>query len=338
LRRIRQLDGLRAFAFLAVFLHHALLIPLLWAGVDLFFVLSGFLITSILIRSTHLGPGEFFGSFYLRRFRRIVPPYALFLLIAGLCYKIEWGKIWYWYAFFASNIADSLRQGGGAELTPLWSLSVEEQFYLCWPLLVFLVPIRKLSYPLYFLVVAVPLARWVATPLFATHFPIYFLTPFRSDLLAAGGLIAWYSYRDPDWPKKHFGKALFLMAGSLVAFVVFSLRMPNFTTGANTRLFNSAGYSLILLFVSAILVACLGLPDNGIYRILTRPLLMYLGKISYSMYLIHEIAIWSFGQFQPWARAVGGLALTVCFGALSWELMEKRLCRAAPKDSTARDN
>lgn len=308
---------------------------MLWVGVDCFFVLSGFLITSILIQQKRKRAGAFFGSFYLRRFRRIVPPYALFLLIAGLCFTLQWRSIWYWYAFFGANIAESLGRGGGGVLTPLWSLAVEEQFYLFWPLLVYLVPLERLHYPLYFLLAAAPLARGLATPLVHTHFPIYFLTPFRVDLLASGALIAWHTHRDSDWPKKYAGKALIVMVASLGAVVACYSTIPNFQRGTNTLAFNTVGYTLVVLFFSSLLITCLALPENGVYRFLTTPVLIYLGKVSYTMYLIHELALWFFRDFDLWVRTGCALAATICFAALSWELMERRLVQHKPVTAKA---
>lgn len=107
LQPIRQLDGLRAGAFLAVFFHHALRVPLFWAGVNLLFVLSGFLITSILNREKGKPAGEFFRPFYVRRFRRIVSPYLLILLVAGMFFTVDWAQTWSWYALFKANLAES---------------------------------------------------------------------------------------------------------------------------------------------------------------------------------------------------------------------------------------
>ena len=133
--RLHQLDGLRAFAFLAVFAHHALGAPLLWAGVDLFFVLSGFLITAILVKQQ--GSKSFFRSFYSRRFLRIFPAYYLVLAVTFALFDAQWREHWYWYVFYISNIQDAFVSMGSPLLTPMWSLAVEAQFYVLWPLLAF---------------------------------------------------------------------------------------------------------------------------------------------------------------------------------------------------------
>src|SRR5579883_2541500 len=101
--RITQLDGLRAVAILCVFLFHVLFVPFLWMGVDIFFVLSGFLITGVLLDRKAAG-GSYFGNFYSRRARRVLAPCALLLLISSLLFGTGWVREWYWYAFFASNI------------------------------------------------------------------------------------------------------------------------------------------------------------------------------------------------------------------------------------------
>ena len=236
--------------FFAVFFHHALHIPILWVGVDLFFVLSGFLITSILIRQRQSEAKVYFGSFYERRFRRIIPPYFIFLVIAGLCFKFDWMRLWYWYVFFGANIAESFGFGGGGVLTPMWSLAVEEQFYLFWPLLVYYVRPRRLKQILWAFLILAPLARFVGTGLFKTHFPIYFLTPFRIDLLAAGALIACLCRDDHAWPTRNRPFFIWLMIGSLAIFAALTVRFPSFRTSANSHLFNTLGYSLIMLIFS----------------------------------------------------------------------------------------
>ena len=93
-RRILQLDGLRAIAVLAVFAQHALKAPL-WMGVDLFFVLSGFLITGILLERK-ARQQSYFGYFYARRARRILPPYLLLMVVSSILFGIGWAQHWQW--------------------------------------------------------------------------------------------------------------------------------------------------------------------------------------------------------------------------------------------------
>jgi peptidoglycan/LPS O-acetylase OafA/YrhL len=102
MKRIPQLDGLRGIAILMVFLYHALHVPIFWSGVDLFFILSGYLITGILLRlkeqqAAEGGHGGWWRSFYVRRACRILPPYVVFLGIVSLFFRVPWLHIWFWY-------------------------------------------------------------------------------------------------------------------------------------------------------------------------------------------------------------------------------------------------
>src|SRR5215467_1488221 len=151
---IPGLDGLRAIAFLLVFGLHTDYLQIGWIGVQFFFVLSGFLITSILLdMKKSLPPRDYFYKFYGRRFLRIFPLYYFYLLaMAGILitlitvhYRINYLKIFfeqvryavfYVYDFFFSTIY--FKQS--YFLNHFWSLSVEEQFYIFWPLLILLVP------------------------------------------------------------------------------------------------------------------------------------------------------------------------------------------------------
>src|SRR5262245_32669871 len=116
-----------------VFAYHAVKAPLMWGGVDLFFVLSGFLITGILLDlKEEYDVKSYLSAFYFRRLVRIIPPYVGFLVILSALFPVPWHRIWYWYAFFAANIGSGLNAIRIHPLEPLWSLAVEEQFYLIW--------------------------------------------------------------------------------------------------------------------------------------------------------------------------------------------------------------
>ena len=102
--RIEALDGVRTLAIGAVFLHHAFGLKMLWAGVDLFFVLSGFLITGILIGAKGRGLGSYFGHFYERRARRILPPYLVMLALTSVVVGVGWMRQGYLYLFLMNFI------------------------------------------------------------------------------------------------------------------------------------------------------------------------------------------------------------------------------------------
>jgi peptidoglycan/LPS O-acetylase OafA/YrhL len=286
-RRILQLDGLRAIAVLAVFAQHALKAPL-WMGVDLFFVLSGFLITGILLDRKARGQ-SYFGYFYARRARRILPPYLLLMVVSSLLFGFGWAKHWEWYAFFATNIGDALGQSGHDSLNVLWSLAVEEQFYIVWPFVILLLPERALAWVAAALIVAVPVLRAVATPWFDSFWPIYYLTPFRMDLLAAGALLAVAVRRNPNALQPFRPLAMLGFFAALAVLAWLHIHYPRFRA-ENTPLSNAALYSVSLVLCTSVVV--IALQSQGIVkRLLCNPVLVYIGTISYTIYLTHFAGI-----------------------------------------------
>jgi peptidoglycan/LPS O-acetylase OafA/YrhL len=191
-QRMPQLDGLRAVAFFSVFLWHAVKVPpklVLWAGVDLFFVLSGYLITGILLAAKGQSLSLYFGQFYERRTRRILPPYAIAAIFAAALFPVGLKAAWPWYTFFVSNVGQAVGANIPAPMTTFWSLAVEEQFYLLWPLVVIACSPRALRKIACAALVLVPIARVVFSSRLSVSSGIYLLTPFRLDLLLAGALV-----------------------------------------------------------------------------------------------------------------------------------------------------
>jgi len=318
-QRIPQLDGVRALAILAVFVHHALHVKLLWMGVDLFFILSGFLITGVLLDAKKHTLGKYFSQFYERRARRILIPYVLFLALASLVFGVAWMQHWYLYILL-TNFLMPLRIPRPAAFDPLWSLAVEEQFYLVWPFAVYFLGGRRLRQFCVLLMVLAPFLRGAVH--FQQHWPIYTLTPFRMDLLAAGALlcIEWRSHRETieRWGTRA-GGVLFVVGGAGLALLMFF----GVSTYANTRVGNVLIYEANLCICLGIIIYALAGRGVGWLRIAP---LQYIGKISYSMYLVHVgilviVGMWITGL----PAAAASLALTIGYGAISWSLLESRL-------------
>ena len=313
MKRIPTLDSLRALAFATVFIHHAYHVPLLWAGVDCFFVLSGFLITAILI-SQRGNPGAL-KSFYLKRARRILPPYALSLIVASITVGVAWKTDWPWLAFFAANVGVSFNFMRTTALSPLWSLSVEEHFYLIWPFLLLFLPLAHVQKTLIVIVFVAPILRFLCTPLFLTEFPIYLLTPFRVDLLAMGGLIA----LSLDTYKERWKSAVpWLFSFGLIILATLALLGYRRTTG-DTRAFNVFGFEAILAIASALVIYGATLEEGIVHSVLILAPIRYIGRISYFAYLIH------FPMLHWIHSPLIALAATLIFSGFSWELMEKHL-------------
>jgi peptidoglycan/LPS O-acetylase OafA/YrhL len=319
-KRIVQLDGIRAVAITAVFVNHAFGARLLWMGVDLFFILSGFLITGILLEHKDQSLRGYFGHFYARRARRILPPYLLLLCVGLLLYGVWWLRFWYLYPFLMNfMVAFGVPRPGQFDL--LWSLAVEEQFYLLWPFAVYFLSDKHLARLALSLIVAAPILRWICTPWFTLQWPIYTLTPFRMDTLAAGALmaLAWHRHRDKVERNGHYG--LVLSAVASVMLVALS-RKPGFTTHANTAAGNVWIYELSLLACVGAILWALG--GRGV-RVLTLAPVVYLGRISYSVYLIHLAAIVEMRKYLHGevTAAVAAAAVSFVYASCSWHFMEK---------------
>jgi peptidoglycan/LPS O-acetylase OafA/YrhL len=319
-KRIVQLDGIRAIAIAAVFVNHTFQVRMLWMGVDLFFILSGFLITGVLIDHKDQTLRGYFGHFYGRRVRRILPPYLLLLCVGMILYGIWWLRHWYLYVFLMNFLAPLgiVRPG---QLDLLWSLAVEEQFYLAWPFAVYFLNEKHLVRLGVGLMVAAPILRWACTPWFSTQWAIYMLTPFRMDTLAAGALmaIAWRKYRSKF---ERFGQyGLILSAVSLAVLMALS-RLPGFSTHANTRAANVWIYELTLTACAGTLLWALS--GRGI-RLLTLPPVTYLGRISYSVYLIQLVVIIEVEKYlhREVTVAFAVAVISLLYASCSWHFLEK---------------
>ncbi len=319
-RRITQLDGIRALAITAVFLNHAFQARLLWMGVDLFFILSGFLITGILLNAKSRSLQHYFGHFYARRARRILPPYLLLLLVTSVLFGLAWVRSWYLYLGLM-NFFSAFAIPHPPQLELLWSLAVEEQFYLFWPVAIFFLSERAVGWLAVGLMLLAPLLRWYATPLFAQHWAIYSLTPFRMDLLAAGALLAlaWRHFRSTLERWGAFG--LLASAAAAGALLVVS-RLPGFATHDNTRKGNVSVYELSLILCTGVIVWALS--GRGVWPLNLSPV-RYLGKISYSVYLIHATALMVLLRYlpAPIPAAILAACVAVAYSALSWCFIEK---------------
>jgi peptidoglycan/LPS O-acetylase OafA/YrhL len=304
MKRITQLDGVRGIAILLVLIWHYFCsqivtephsiagrlnraLNLTWSGVDLFFVLSGFLIVGILL--DHRNTSNFFRVFYLRRICRIFPLY--FLIVGGfLCLttttffrspSFHWlfrpaFPLWS-YVTFTQNIFMGARSDfGPAWLGVTWSLAVEEQFYLFVPFLVYFLSRRALVSVLVLAVLAAPLLRCLS-PGFHANVD----TPWRADSLLSGALLA-VLVRWPPFVSnvRHArGFLLTLFAALLAGTAIMTLRAAGF--GAFDHFWLAGLYSTLIL------IAFLG-TEPVLERMLGSPILVWFGQLSYGIYMFHE--------------------------------------------------
>lgn len=332
--RIPQLDGLRAVAIFMVFLHHAFHIPLLWMGVDVFFVLSGFLITGILMRRKASGE-SYFGYFYSRRVRRILPPFLATLLVGSLLFGWAWTRDWPWYVTFSMNIGEAMHRITDP-VAPFWSLAVEEQFYLLWPLVILLLPRRWIPRVGAACVIAAPLLRATFTHHVTDYLVIYLVTPFRMDTLAAGALVAFL------WHEKRaaFEKlSRYAWPGLLGALAVLGLssRWHSWMLKSDTVAGNTFTYEFIL--IAAVSLLLLVLRGSGpIQQVLTLKPVRYVGFISYTIYLTHLAFLRLFSTFTHSHTLVVLSAAVVCllYSSVSWFLMERPLLMPSKQEDASK--
>lgn len=380
-KRLPVLDGVRGIAIAMVMLYHFdflyrlhftaadASLPLLdalvsktlgagWAGVDLFFVLSGFLITGILYDAK--GPARrFFSSFYARRALRIFPVYYGFLALLLIALPLlgepaasrAIASALPWYGSYLTNIQEAIDPGLRADFLfagHIWSLAVEEQFYLLWPAFVFLFNRRTL---LWVCATGVVFALALRVSFELAELPPglgYTLTPARMDALAIGAFIA-LAARSADglsMPRLS-GEGLRSYAPVVAAAsgaVVVLLGVLNDGFSPLDAWVRTAGFTALALLFGAGLVLSVGLPAaSRPQRLLSHPLLRWLGRYSYAAYLIHlPVATLLarkadvigdtpdlFGSTLPGELifAVTAAAVTLSLAWLSWRLWESRFLK-----------
>jgi peptidoglycan/LPS O-acetylase OafA/YrhL len=311
-----------------------------WAGVDLFFVLSGFLITGILIDTRPAT--NYFSSFWARRALRIIPVYVVFLsiwfvvlppLAARLGLHADLGTAhWLPYWTWTANLFGVVPQLGH-----LWSLSVEEQFYLLWPLIVWRLPNRSLAVLCVGLAVICPIIR--AIPLLTAVDPVWPWRIFaRSDSLALGALVS-LIVRDDGWRQVAMRWWRPALAVTSVAIGATLVALGDVDLQSSTQPLSAVGLSFIDLACMAMLTGTvLTAPTASGFRWLDGKGLRTLGKYSYSLYLVHgplaHISMhalpatrwWRWFQFQSVYLGFMAALIALSFGAAwaSWHVLEQR--------------
>ncbi|MEP7126171.1 MAG: acyltransferase [Byssovorax sp.] len=311
------LDGVRGLAIVLVMFLHLwtmrsvgtvdrvafLITNLGWFGVDLFFALSGYLITGILLDAR--GADHYFRNFYLRRVLRIFPLY--YAVLIGSLYvlprvlpavkaarfgTIAGDEIYYWT--YLSNFAMA-RVGGTRHgvLDVTWSLAIEEQFYLVWPAVVFLCSRRALV-RIAGALAATSLALRLGLHLLSSYnaYSIYVLTPCHLDSLVVGAILA-------VWAREPGGLARFQSRARVAFFVTLPVVIllpiaeetfgpPNHIALGMSAIFNVVGFTLLAVLFGGLLILVVSAePGSRLHRVFTSSFLGTFGKYSYGIYLVH---------------------------------------------------
>ncbi len=373
---VPALDGVRGLAILVVLIHNAafimgpsdaLILKLTttitgtgWTGVQLFFVLSGFLITGILLDAR--GSPKFFRTFYLRRTLRIFPIYYAFLAVAFFVVPFFADQDWtavarrnqWWYWTYLSNWGGALGYGIPG-LSHFWSLAVEEQFYLLWPVLVFTLSRRGLTGLCAVLIGATPLLRLLLRASGLPELAGYEFTIARWDALAFGAVLA-ILLRDEAgraWLRPRAAWIAGAAVLGLLAVVGIERGFPE-----RSLLVQVAGQTLVAaLGASLIYFSVVPVPPPGAAASLRVALsarwLRFLGKYSYAIYVLHfPIHILVSRHVAGIVNAVDGparllrlalyvpsiSALSILAALVSWRVIEKPFLdlkeRFAPRETS----
>lgn len=363
-RRIPALDGLRGLAILLVLLRHSIagtettsrflaacLAPLrlAWSGVDLFFVLSGFLIGGILL-DARASP-RYYQNFYLRRVFRIFPVYYAFLALyfmrhlpirlpGALSISSPLPIPWFSFVTFTHNFwMASFGWFGPWVIAPTWSLAIEEQFYLVVPALIRLLKTRTLYFVLILTILGAPLLRAIL-PHLIRHgaFANYVLMPCRADALSMGVLAA-LLYRNGRF--RLMVKTMpWALNGLLAITGIGILLFACSGLDQYTSLMAILGFSCIALFYTCVLLLLVcGMNPMLEAGLRLRPI-RWLGTVSYSTYLAHPMLMQAarmllrshthFSTSAIWpVGGIAGVAAALILASMSWKYFESPVLRRA---------
>ena len=358
-RRLAGLDGLRAIAVILVILYHLApgYLPGGYIGVDIFFVLSGFLITTLLIQEReHTGRIDL-GGFWRRRARRLLPALAVLIpvcsaaawLIGGdvlvalgrqvlgaVSFSSNWLAIAAENSYFTGTMPDLFRN--------LWSLSVEEQFYLVWPLVILALTLIRDHRIRLVLIIAVAAASATAMALLyspgADPTRVYFGTDTHSFGLAIGAALAILGRSPLPALLSRAGRAprvLAVLGGS----AIFGLLVASALLPVDGSVTYRGGLVLVSLLTAVAISGCV-MPGSFLGRLLDTGTLRWVGRRSYGLYLWHwPVYVLVSSALQGWSRAgeagwaLGGIAfgITVAAAAASYRFIEQPILRTGFRNS-----
>lgn len=358
-QHLAGLDGLRAIAVLLVILYHLVpdYLPGGFIGVDVFFVLSGFLITTLLLEERESTGRIDLGAFWRRRARRLLPALAVLIpvcsaaawLIGGdvlvalgrqvlgaVSFSSNWLAIAAENSYFTTTMPDLFRN--------LWSLSVEEQFYLAWPLVILaLVLIRDHRIRL-ILIMAVAVAS--ATAMALLYSPasdptrVYFGTDTHSFGLVIGAALAILGRSSLPALLGRSGRSPYVLA-ALGGAAVFGLLVTSILLPVDNPVTYRGGLVLVSLLTAVAISGCV-VPESFLGRLLDARVLRWVGRRSYGLYLWHwPVYVLLSSALPGWARsggagwALGGIAfaITVAVAALSYRFIEQPILRTGFRNS-----
>lgn len=362
LNHLQQLDGIRFIAVALVLFDHWMAgrveLPLGALGVTIFFVLSGFLITRILLSSKEKlrdqpggGLGSYLKTFYIRRTLRIFPVYYLTLFVLYIVNEPPVRRTFAWLALYATNLYMAHYTSWMGTVDHLWSLAVEEQVYLFFPLLLFVVPRRWVPFTATLMIVGAITLRYVLYRARMPWFIGYVTMPACLDSFGLGALMAFWWLYQRDRFRQVFQSVSWIWICMLLFAVVVVLTkilpaIPDVTgLPGHHNIMSDVWERLAASLIGFFLIGRAVLGFEGPMKwLLENPVSQYLGRISYGLYLYHNF-VFNIYHTQPrhitlriWRRLADlmpflnssylfqfsyFLALTILLATLSWFLIEK---------------
>lgn len=346
MKYMKQLDSLRAIAVAMVLYTHfyaGKTAPLLffkntieWGGigVGLFFVLSGYLITNILLKNKiDIENGSetvlsCIKTFFVRRSLRIFPIYYLAIFIALSLGIKPVRETLMWLVTYSSNFYFAQIGKYDGSISHLWSLAVEEQFYLIWPWVILLTPKKYLLRVLFVVVAIGPLFQHICSILNINSTATHVMTFRNMDAFGMGGILAYMKiYKLESEKTEKIFSLLFIVSGTLFieALMLYALKLPN-TVGGLFTIISSTFYMCLIKKCSEGIKGFVG-------SILNSPVLIYIGKISYGIYLYHFFVMYvipmyfkGFHELIASSLELQALAytiITLIVSSVSWFAVEK---------------
>ena len=282
-------------------------------GVDLFFVLSGFLITRILLRSR--SSHNYFRNFYARRALRIFPLYYGFLIVwllflASSYHSVERVSPW-WQLLYAENIRLTFVSSTMIGLSHFWSLAVEEHFYLIWPLVIYLVAPQRLGWVAFAVLLVSILTREC---MIKAGYEVFYFTPCRLDGFAVGAFLAWLEMRPGGLAAYRRQMLVVLAVFGGIAVLCWML-----ASGRGLKEMMTVKFSLVALSYGGLLglVACPSRIPNRLASLWMNRPLRWCGKVSYGLYVFHP-SCYHYTNMLPLNDWSNLLVFFVSSGLVSW--------------------
>lgn len=351
----RSLDGLRGLAILLVlFFHYEFVVGFGWVGVQLFFVLSGYLITSLLLKEKENPLGFYLKRFYWRRTLRIFPIYYLYLAFVAAIFIVkgipeDFLDLLPFLATYTFNFYPLVGTYSYHDLffTHFWSLSVEEQFYLMWPIVIYFCNRNQLKYILFAIICTAPIVRYILAEVMLsngydagyTGQTVYRFTFGQWDGFAFGALIPIFGLQNSRI------KTGWMMLATTILLIALGLwtRIDLLAAGQDSP-WSALGYQVGVLtnyqhvwtftlwdFLFFLLLLTVVRHSTVTEKIFGNPVMVYCGKISYGLYVYHwSIMMALFSYVMPtignqFVGLVLYLAATFGVSMLSYYLVEQRL-------------